>query len=332
MRLVFMGSPEFALPSLRGLVEAGYDIVGVYTRPDRPAGRGRALTAPAVKVAAREYGLAVFQPPSLRPAEAVEQLASLKPDVIVACAFGQILRQPVLEVPPKGVLNVHPSLLPRHRGASPITAAILAGDEGTGVTIMLLDAGMDTGPILGQRAAPISPWDTSGSLGDKLSRVGAELLLEVLPRWLAGEIEPRPQDDALATHAPLLHKEDGAIDWGLSAVEIWRRVRAFNPWPGAFTTLDGEMLLIWEAWPLPPEADAPQAQAVAVSGEPGTVSPLTSELMQMLPPEARQEALTVQTGKGLLVILRLQRAGRRALAAAEFIRGQRGLFGRRLGG
>jgi len=322
MRLVFMGSPEFALPTLQGLVEAGYDIVGVYTRPDRPAGRGRPLRAPAVKVAARDYGLPVLQPPSLRPAEAVAELASLKPDVIVVCAFGQILRQPLLEIPPKGVLNVHPSLLPRHRGASPITAAILAGDEETGVTIMLMDAGMDTGPILGQRAVPISPWDTSGSLSDKLSRVGAELLLEVLPRWLAGEIEPRPQDHALATHAPLLHKEDGAINWSLPAVEIWRRVRGFNPWPGAFTTLDGEMLLIWEAWPL----------AVEVGGEPGTVSPLTSELMQMLPPEARREALAVQTGQGLLVVLRLQRAGRRALAAAEFIRGQRGLFGRRLGG
>jgi len=322
MRVVFMGTPEFALPSLRGLVEGGYDIVGVYTRPDRLAGRGRALTPPAVKTAALDYGLPVFQPPGLRRPEAVEELASLRPDVIVVCAFGVILRQPVLDIPAKGVLNVHPSLLPRHRGASPIAAAILAGDEQTGVTIMLLDPGMDTGPILSQRAVPISPWDTSGSLGERLAEVGAELLLEVVPRWLADEIEPQPQDDSLATQAPLLSKEDGAIDWNLPAIDIWRRVRAFNPWPGAFTTLAGQTLLIWDAWPL----------SVGGAGEPGAVLPLTAEQRQMLPSKVgEKEALAVQTGEGLLAILRLQRAGRRSLTAAEFMRGQRDLFGRQLG-
>jgi methionyl-tRNA formyltransferase len=249
-------------------------------------------------------------------------LASLRPDVIVVCAFGVILRQPVLDIPAKGVLNIHPSLLPRHRGASPIAAAILAGDEQTGVTIMLMDPGMDTGPIFSQRAIPISPWDTSGSLGERLAEVGAELLLEVLPRWLAGEIEPQPQDDSLASQAPLLRKEDGAIDWNQPAIDIWRRVRAFNPWPGAFTTLAGQTLLIWEAWPL----------SVGGVGEPGTVLPLTAEQRQMLPPEVgEKETLAVQTGEGLLAVLRLQRAGRRSLTAAEFIRGQRDLFGRRRG-
>jgi methionyl-tRNA formyltransferase len=322
MRVVFMGTPEFALPSLRALVEGGYNIVGVYTRPDRLAGRGRALTPPAVKAAALDYGLPIFQPPGLRRPEAVEELASLKPDVVVVCAFGVILRQPVLDTPAKGVLNVHPSLLPRHRGASPIAAAILAGDEQTGVTIMLLDPGMDTGPILSQRAIPVSPWDTSGSLGDRLAEVGAELLLEVLPRWLADEIKPQPQDDLLATQSALLSKEDGAIDWNLPAIDIWRRVRAFNPWPGAFTTLEGQTLLIWEAWPL----------SVGGMGEPGTILSLTGEQRQMLPPEVgEKETLAVQTGEGLLAILRLQRAGRRPLAAGEFMRGQRNLFGRRLG-
>ncbi len=322
MRLVFMGTPEFALPSLRALVEGGYNIVGVYTRPDRPTGRGRVLTPSAVKTAALQYGLPLFQPPGLRRPEAAEELAALKPDVIVVCAFGVILRQPVLDIPPKGVLNVHPSLLPRQRGASPIAAAILAGDEQTGVTIMLMDPGMDTGPILSQRTVPITPWDTSGSLGERLAVVGAELLLEVLPRWLADEIEPQPQDDSLATHASLLSKEDGAIDWTLPATDIWRRVRAFNPWPGASTTLEGQTLLIWEAWPL----------SVSGGEEPGTVLPLTAEQRQMLPSEAgEEEALAVQTGEGLLTILRLQRAGRRSLTAAEFIRGQRNLFGRRLG-
>jgi methionyl-tRNA formyltransferase len=322
MRVVFMGTPEFALPSLRVLVEGGYNIVGVYTRPDRLAGRRRALTPPAVKTAALDYGLPVLQPPGLRRPEAVEELASLRPDVIVVCAFGVILRQPVLDIPAKGVLNVHPSLLPRHRGASPIAAAILTGDEQTGVTIMLMDPGMDTGPILSQRAIPISPWDTGGSLGKRLAEVGAELLLEVLPRWLADEIEPQPQDDSLATQVSLLRKEDGAIDWNLPAIDIWRRVRAFNPWPGAFTTLAGHTLLIWESWPL-------SFGGAAVAG---TVLPLTPEQRQMLPPEAgEKETLTVQTGEGLLAILRLQRAGRRSLTAAEFIRGQRDLFGRRLG-
>lgn len=321
MRLVFMGSPEFSLPTLRGLVDAGYDIVGVYTRPDRPAGRGRTLTPPPVKVAAEQYGLPIFQPPGLRKPEAAEQLATLRPEVIVVCAYGVILRQPVLDIPPKGVLNVHPSLLPRHRGASPITAAILAGDEETGVTVMLMDPGMDTGPILEQRRVALSPWDTAGSLGERLSQVAAELLLEVLPRWLADEIEPQPQDDALATAAPLLQKEDGAIDWSRPAVEIWRQVRAFHPWPGAFTTLSGERLLVREAWPL----------SVPAAAEPGTVSPLSPQEMEMLPPEIRQEALAVHTGEGLLVVLRLQQAGRRTLSAAEFLRGQRQLFGRRLG-
>jgi methionyl-tRNA formyltransferase len=322
MRVVFMGTPEFALPSLRGLVEGGYNIVGVYTRPDRLAGRGRVLTPSAVKTAALDYGLPVFQPPGLRQPEAVEELASLKPDVIVVCAFGVILRQPVLDIPGKGIVNVHPSLLPRHRGASPIAAAILAGDEQTGVTIMLMDPGMDTGPILSQRTISISPRDTAGSLGERLAEVGAELLLEVLPRWLADEIEPQPQDDSLATYTPLLQKEDGAIDWNLTAVDIWRRVRAFSPWPGAFTTLAGQTVLIWEAWPL----------SVGGAGEPGTVLPLTREQRQMLPSElGQEEALAVQTGEGLLAILRLQRAGRRSLTAAEFIRGQRDLFGRRLG-
>ncbi|UCH86102.1 MAG: methionyl-tRNA formyltransferase [Dehalococcoidia bacterium] len=322
MRLVFMGTPEFALPSLRALVEGGYNIVGVYTRPDRLAGRGRALTPPAVKTAALDYGLPVFQPPGLRRPEAVEELASLKPDVIVVCAFGVILRQPVLDTPAKGVLNVHPSLLPRHRGASPIAAAILAGDEQTGVTIMLLDPGMDTGPILSQRAVPVSPQDTSGSLGGRLAEVGAELLLEVLPRWLADEIEPQPQDDSLATYSSLLSKEDGEIDWNLPAIDIWRRVRAFNPWPGAFTTMEGQILHIWEAWPL----------SVGGAEEPGTVLSLSAEQRQTLPPEVdEKETLAVQTGEGLLAILRLQRAGRRSLTAAEFVRGQRDLFGRRLG-
>ena len=330
MRLVFMGTPQFALPSLHRLAEASYDIIGVYTRADQPAGRGRSVTPSPVKAAALERGLPVFQPSDLRQPEALEQLASLQPDVIVVCAFGQILRRPLLDIPPKGVVNVHPSLLPRHRGATPIQAAILAGDEETGVTIMLMDPGMDTGPILHQRSLAISPWDSAGSLSEKLSRPAADLLGETLPLWLAGEIEPQPQDESQATYSSLIQKEDGAIDWTRPAVDVWRQVRAMNPWPGAATTLDGEMLHIWEAWPLPAERGAPTS-ARPGTDEPGTVLPLSPTQREKLPPEAQQEALAVQTGEGLLVILRLQRAGRRALPAAEFVRGQRQLFGRRLG-
>lgn len=322
MRLVFMGTPEFALPSLRRLVQDGHDVVGVYTRADQPAGRGRTLTPPPVKTAALELGLPVFQPAGLRRPEAVEELAALRPDVIVVCAFGQILRQPVLDIPPKGAVNVHPSLLPRHRGATPIQTAILTGDEKTGVTIMLADAGMDTGPILRQRSLAVSPWDSADSLGEKLFRLAADLLSETLPLWLAGEIEPQPQDEAQATYTSLIEKEDGAIDWTRPALDIWRQVRAMNPRPGAYTVLDGEMLHIWEAWPLPEEGGA---------SEPGTVLPLSPAQSEKLPPETQQEALAVQTGEGLLVLLRLQRAGRRALPAAEFARGQRDLFGHRLG-
>ncbi|HXG42861.1 MAG TPA: methionyl-tRNA formyltransferase [Dehalococcoidia bacterium] len=321
MALVFMGTPEFALPSLRALHEAGYRIAAVYTRPDRPAGRGLRPRPPPVKELALALGLPVRQPDSLRRPEAVEELRALSPEVIVVCAYGQILRRPVLELPPKGVLNVHPSLLPRHRGPSPIPAAILAGDSETGVTIMLMDEGMDTGPILCQRSLPISPFDTAGTLAEKLSRLAADLLLETLPRWLRGGIAPVPQDESRATVTRLLRKEDGIIDWALPAEEVWRRVRAFAPWPGAYTYLDGEQLHIWAAWPLEGDSGSP----------PGTVVALSPEQASRVPPAVGRAPFAVQTGRGLLAVTRLQRAGRRALPADEFLRGMPGLVGRQLG-
>ncbi|HEU4760384.1 MAG TPA: methionyl-tRNA formyltransferase [Dehalococcoidia bacterium] len=320
MAIVFMGTPAFAVPSLQRLAAEGYGIAAVYTQPDRPAGRGRHPRPSPVKVAAQELGLPVREPATLSEPEALSALRSLAPEAIVVVAYGQILRQDVLDVPPRGVLNVHPSLLPRHRGAAPIPAAILAGDGETGVTVMLMDAGMDTGPIVAQRAMPVEPADTAGSLGAKLSAVAADLLAETLPRWLRGEIEPQPQDDSRATKAPLLRKEQGAIDWGLPAAEIWRRVRAYNPWPGAYSTLDGEIVHIWEAWPL--EEDSGQ--------RPGTLVPLTDQQRAQLPPGADREAFAVQTGRGLLVVLLVQRAGRRALPPGDFLRGARDALGKRL--
>jgi methionyl-tRNA formyltransferase len=249
------------------------------------------------------------------------RLRELSPEVVVVVAYGQILRPAVLEIPTHGVLNVHPSLLPRWRGASPIPAAILAGDERTGVTIMLMDAGMDSGPILAQSEAPIDDNDTAASLSDSLSQVGASLLAETLPRWLAGDIVPRPQDESQATTCPILRKEDGAIDWTLPAIDIWRRVRAYNPWPAAFTSLNGELLRIWQA----------QWLAVEFSADPGTVLDLDELWANDLLPNLRsQAAFVVQTGSGLLVPLEVQRAGRRILTAAEFRRGMPGLIGQRL--
>ena len=320
MAIVFLGTPAFAVPSLRRLVDEGFEIAAVYTQPDRPAGRGRRPTSPPVKSAAMELGLAVRQPESLRDPATLAELASLHPEAAVGVAYGQILRQEVLEIPDKGILNVHPALLPRHRGASPIPAAILAGDRETGVTIILMDPGMDSGPILAQRPLLIEDSDTAGGLTEKLSRIAADLLAEALPRWLQDEIDPRPQDHSLATKAPLLKKENGVIDWSLPAAEIWRRVRAYNPWPGAYTTVDGRLLHIWEAWPLPGGGAAP-----------GTVVALSEEQRALLPPGADQGVFGIGAGDGVLAVLTAQREGRRTLSASEFLRGMREFIGRRLG-
>ena len=320
MAIVFLGTPAFAVPSLRRLADEGYAIAAIYTQPDRPAGRGRRLTPPPIKTAALAMSLPVRQPESLRDPSALAELASLHPEVGIGVAYGQILRQEVLAIPARGVLNLHPSLLPRHRGASPIPAAILSGDPETGVSIILMDPGMDSGPILAQRSLPIEDQDTADTLAEKLALLAASLLAETLPRWLRDEIDPQPQDHSLATKTPLLKKEHGAIDWSLPAVQTWRQVRAHNPWPGAYTTLDGQVLHIWEAWPLPGEG-AP----------PGTVVALTEDQQAALPPQADRGAFAVQTADGLLAVLSVQRQGRRRLAAAEFLRGARDFTGRRLG-
>jgi methionyl-tRNA formyltransferase len=305
------------------LASAGHEISVVVTQPDRPAGRHRTPKPPPVKLAAEELGLRVLQPESLRHPRTVAALRALAPEVIVVVAYGQILRPKVLAIASRGVLNVHPSLLPRWRGASPIPAAILAGDERTGVTIMLMDAGMDSGPILSQKALPIAYDDTAASLSARLSEAGGDLLADTFPRWLSGEIEPSPQDGSQATTCPLLRKEDGAIHWRMSAPDIWRRVRAYNPWPGAYTTLDHELLHIWRARPLDQQSGA----------EPGTVVEVDASSREKLPADiAHAAAFAVQTGSGILVPLEVQRSGRRILSADEFRRGIPGLIGRRLGG
>lgn len=302
-----MGSPEFAVPSLEHLILNKYQVVAVYTQPDRPAGRGRVLVSPPVKEAALRCGLPVVQPTSLKSAEAVTQLADFQPDVIVVAAFGQILPQSVLDIPGYGCINIHPSLLPKFRGASPVAAAILSGDEFTGVSIMLLDAGMDTGPVLARAMVPVSPQDNTGSLTDRLSLLAAHLLQEVLVGWRRREIAPQPQNEAEATYSTQITKEEGEIDWHLSAVDIWRRVRAFNPWPGCYTKWRGRQLKIIEAEPLPGESATGVGQVVALSG------------CKAVP--------GVGTGDGVLGLLQVQLEGKRAMSAAEFLRGQRDFIG-----
>jgi len=317
VRLVFMGTPPFAVPCLRALVEHGYTPLAVYTRPDRPAGRGLRPHPPPVKIAAQELGLPVYQPESLRRPEEIEALRSLQPDVVVVCAYGEILRRPILQIPSKGILNVHPSLLPRHRGPSPIPAAILGGDQTTGVTIMLMDEGMDTGPILSQRSIPIEPLDTAETLATKLSQLAAPLLVETIGLWLRGELSPRPQDHSQATVTKLLRKEDGLINWHLSAVELWRMVRAYHPWPGTFAHFQGETIFIRRAWPIEYESSKPI----------GTVISLPPELQPLVPRELGTAAFGVQTGKGVLAVLEAQRAGKKPLSSTEFIRGMPKLVG-----
>jgi methionyl-tRNA formyltransferase len=307
LRVVFMGTPEFAITSLEHLFLNQYQVVAVYTQPDRAAGRGRSLVSSPVKRVAMEWGLPVVQPVSFKKAEAVAQLASLRPDIIVVAAFGQILPQSVLDIPGHQCINIHPSLLPKFRGASPVAAAILAGDEFTGVSIMLMDRGLDTGPVLAQAQVPISAQDTAGSLTAKLSLIAAQLLLEVLPRWTRGEITPRPQNETEASYSGEFSKKDGAIDWHLPAVDIWRRVRAFHPWPGCYTKWQGKQLKIIEVVPLPVENKLEIGQVVALDKE-GAV-------------------FGVNTGDGVLGISKVQLEGKRTMSVAEFLRGQRQLIG-----
>ena len=297
VKIVFMGSPEFAVPALRALA-AQYPIAGVVTQPDRPSGRGMTLTPPPVKVAALELGLPVIQPEKLRAPEAFQQLQEWAPDLIVVAAFGQILRQNVLDLPRFGCVNTHASLLPRHRGAAPIQAAILTGDAQTGITIMKMDAGLDTGPMLSQRAIPIGPQDTGGSLFEKLSRLGGELLLETLPAYLAGEIVPQPQPEEGATYFGMIKKEDGLLDFSMPSAVLERKVRAFSPWPGTFLQWNGALLKIHRAHVAPGQA------------QPGVRLVLGS-----LP--------AVGTSDGLLVFDELQPAGKKAMLGKAFLAGAR---------
>jgi methionyl-tRNA formyltransferase len=273
-------------------------VVGVVTQPDRASGRGREFKAPPVKTLALELGIPVMQPEKLRQPDAMEQLRAWNPDLIVVAAFGQILRKDVLELPRHGCINVHASLLPRWRGAAPINAAILHGDEETGVTIMQMDVGLDTGPMLSKRSIRLSPDDTAGSVFEKLSHLGADLLIETLPEYLSGKLTPTPQPEAGVTYAPMIKKEEGRLDFKHDVNELERRVRAFNPWPGAFMDFDGTLLKIHQAHV--EAGDVPVGKRLIV-----------------------QEQPAVGARGGLLILEQVQPAGKKSMSGKAFLAGAR---------
>lgn len=306
-RVVYLGTPAFAVPPLRVLLEEGHAVAAVVTQPDRPAGRSGAPGPSPVKVYAREQGLTVWQPQRLR-GEAIEQLRALAPDIIIVAAYGEILHPSVLEIPPHGCLNLHASLLPRHRGAAPVAAAILAGDAETGITLMQMDAGMDTGAIVAQEKIALTGGERQGELTARLADLGAGLLRRVLPAWLAGEITPQPQDESQATYCLPLRREDGQIDWTWPASLIERMTRAYDPWPGAYTFLRGRRLRLWQ---------------VRVIADPPALAP------GVLIIAGRR--LIAGTGEGALLLEQVQLEGKRRMSAEEFLCGQHGLEGTCLG-
>jgi methionyl-tRNA formyltransferase len=310
--IVFMGTPHFAVPSLRALAEGPYRIT-VVTQPDRPAGRGGKLTPPPVKVLAEELGLTVLQPATLRDTGFRERLSELRPEVTVLVAYGEYVAPSLLDLPRRGSVNLHPSLLPRWRGSTPIQSAILAGDTVTGVTVIQMDKGLDTGPILAQRSVPIEPEETHPELAARLANIGAGLLAETLPSWLRGEIEPVPQDEAGATLTRQLQKEDGRIDWTLPAEELARRVRALQPWPGTYTTWRGRTLKIMRARPML-EIGEPLL--------PGSVALVT---------EAEGRHMAVWTGAGALELIQVQLEGKPVIEARALLSGYPEIVGSVLG-
>jgi methionyl-tRNA formyltransferase len=311
MRLVFMGTPDFAVASLEALLKSNDSVVGIVTQPDRPKGRGQVLTPSPVKLVAQRGQIPLLQPVRMKDPEFLQALAGWKPDLIAVAAFGRILPQAILSLPPLGCINVHGSLLPNYRGAGPIQWAIINGETETGITTMLMDEGMDTGAMLLQEAIPITPDDTAGTLSPRLAELGGRLLVETIARLKADTLVPQPQDTSQVTLAPLLKKEDGVIDWALPATALANRVRGLSPWPGAYTTVaEGGRWTIW--------------RALALSGpatkSPGVIVAVTNE------------AIHVATGKGVLAVTELQPANSRRMAVSQYLAGHPVAVGLQLGG
>ena len=310
MRLVFMGTPDFASASLEALLKSDNSIVGIVTQPDRPKGRGQILTPSPVKLLAQREQIPLLQPIKMKDPDFLQALSGWKPDIIAVAAFGRILPPAILSLPPLGCINVHGSLLPKYRGAGPIQWAIINGESETGITTMLMDDGMDTGAMLLQAAISITPDDTAGTLSPRLAELGGRLLVETLTRLKAGTLIPRPQDSSRATLAPLLKKEDGAIDWTLPAAVLANRVRGLSPWPGAYTAVGGsDRWTIWRALTLPGPVTQPPGVIIAVT----------------------REAIHVATGEGVLAVMELQPANSRRMAVSQYLAGHSIAVGLQLG-
>ncbi len=302
MRVIFMGSPDIAVPSLLALAEAGHQILAVITQPDRPSGRGNVMTASHVKRVAVEHGWEVYQPEKIRAPEALEKIQNLKPDVICVVAYGQILSKEILDLPPYGCVNLHFSLLPKYRGASCVAYALLHGEEESGTTTILMDPGIDTGPILLQWSEPIGPEDTTETLSQRLAPLGAHQLVKTLKVLTEGSIQPTPQSPEGASYAPMLKKEEGKIDWFQDAKTIYNRFRGLTPWPGIFTFLDSQRILLTEM----------RLGTLESSGKPGTIR------MEMI------EKVFVDCGTGTIELVRVKPAGKNDLPAKDFVRGLKG--------
>jgi len=304
LRIIFAGTPDFAARHLDALLSSGHQIVGVFTQPDRPAGRGKKLMPGPVKALAEEKGLPVFQPVSLRPEENQQLVADLQADVMVVVAYGLILPKAVLTMPRLGCINVHGSLLPRWRGAAPIQRALWAGDSETGVTIMQMDVGLDTGDMLHKLACPITAEDTSATLYDKLAELGPQGLIETLKQLASGTATPEVQDEARVTYAEKLSKEEARVDWTLSAAQLERCIRAFNPWPMSWFEIEGQPVKVWAASVIADAADA----------APGTIL------------DVSKQGIRVATGDGILNLLSLQPAGKKAMSAQDLLNSRREWF------
>ena len=309
MKIVFMGTPDFAVGALETLVEAGHEVVAVVTQPDKPKGRGKEMQQTPVKACALKHNIEVFQPVKIKTPDAVEVLRGYGADLFVVAAFGQILSKEILDMPKYGCVNIHASLLPKYRGAAPIQWAILDGEKETGVTIMQMNEGLDTGDMLTKVIVPIEDTDTGESLFDKLAEAGAKLLIETIPQIEAGSLKPEPQDDSLSTYAKMIKKEMGFIDWKKDAVVLERLVRGMNSWPSAYTHFNGKTLKVWEA----------EVEKGKHNAEPGTVVEVT------------KESIKVQTGQDLLVLKQIQLEGKKRMDAAAFLLGYKVEIGTVLG-
>ncbi|WP_374721919.1 methionyl-tRNA formyltransferase [Peribacillus tepidiphilus] len=299
-KIVFMGTPDFSVPILQRILEDGYEVIAVVTQPDRPVGRKKTLTPPPVKVEALKHGIPVYQPEKIRQKEELEKILALQPDLVVTAAFGQILPKELLDAPPLGCINVHASLLPELRGGAPIHYAILQGKEKTGITIMYMAEKLDAGDILTQAEVPIDENDNVGTLHDKLSKVGADLLSDTLPKLISGELQPIPQEEEKATFAPNIKREQEKIDWSKSGIEIYNHIRGLNPWPVAYTTLNGTILKVWSS----------KKVKQSFSTKPGTIIQID------------EDGFVVSTGDETAIkITELQPSGKKRMDAKDFLRG-----------